>query len=61
MSASGQEGTFRRKHKVPGTDMGEELHCETLAQSFSLWVPQFPYLYNNRSFGLFYAVMELKE
>lgn len=40
MSAGRQDGTVRRKHKGPGTEMGEELYHE----SFDIWMPQFPYL-----------------
>ena len=39
-----QDRIFRRKHKGPGTKMGDELHCETLAKSSNLWMPQFAYL-----------------
>lgn len=39
-----QDQIFRRKHKGPGTKMGDELHCETLAKSSNLWMLQFAYL-----------------
>lgn len=54
MSVHRQERAFRRKHKGPRTEMGEELYCETLGESFNLWVPRFPYLKNN---GLFRPVL----
>lgn len=45
-----QDGIFRRKHKGPGTKTDEEVHCETLGKSFTFWVTQFPYSYNNKIF-----------
>lgn len=60
MSAPRPEGHFRRKRKGPGTEMGEELYCEILGKSINLWVPRF-ICKTTRSFGLFYALVELKE
>lgn len=34
--SAGRQGAHRRKHKGPGTEMSEELHCNTWGRSFNL-------------------------